>query len=152
MAPITGAYLAGIVIGQEGQLKHQITEKLGVIAYGFFVPIFFVSIGLEANARQALAGGGLAFTLWIVVAAVVTKVIGSGLGVKAVGFTWPESLRVGTGMISRGEVALIVSGIGLSSGVIGPEIFAAMVLMTLATTLVTPLLLRVVFKEQAAAH
>ncbi|MDB4897085.1 MAG: cation:proton antiporter [Firmicutes bacterium] len=152
MAPITGAYLAGIVIGQEGQLKHQITEKLSVIAYGFFVPIFFVSIGLEANARQALAGGGLAFTLWIVVAAVVTKVIGSGLGVKAVGFTWPESLRVGTGMISRGEVALIVAGIGLSSGVIGPEIFAAMVLMTLATTLVTPLLLRVVFKEQAAAH
>lgn len=146
MAPITGAYLAGIVIGQEGQLKHQITEKLSVIAYGFFVPIFFVSIGLEANARQALAGGGLAFTLWILVAAVVTKVIGSGLGVKAVGFTWPESLRVGTGMISRGEVALIVSGIGLSTGVIGPEIFSAMVVMTLFTTLVTPLLLRVVFR------
>lgn len=147
MAPITGAYLAGIVIGQEERLKHQITEKLSIMAYGFFVPVFFVSIGLEANAREALGGSGLAFTALIVLAAILTKVVGSGLGVKAVGFTWPESLRVGTGMVSRGEVALIVAGIGLSAGLIGKEIFSAMVLMTLATTLVTPLLLRLVFRE-----
>lgn len=151
MAPITGAYLAGIVIGQDEQMRHPVTEKLSVAAYGFFVPVFFVSIGLEANARQALAGGGLAFTLWIVLAAVVTKVIGCGLGVKVARFNWLEALRVGTGMISRGEVALIVSGIGLSSGVIGPEVFSTMVLMTLVTTLVTPLLLRLVFREERGA-
>lgn len=151
MAPITGAYLAGIVIAQEESLKHRITEKLSILAYGFFVPIFFVSIGLEANLLEALAGGALAFSVWIVLASVLTKVVGSGLGVKAIGFTWPESLRVGTGMVSRGEVALIVSGIGLTAGLIGAEIFSTMVLMTLFTTLVTPLLLRVVFRDGKGA-
>lgn len=145
VAAITGSYLVGVLVGRQHDLSHQVAEKLSVLAYGFFVPVFFVSIGLEADAIGALkANPMLAF--WIVLAAIVTKVVGSGLGVKAVGFSLTESLRVGTGMISRGEVALIVSNIGLAAGVINKEIFSVMVVMTLVTTLVTPLLLRVVFK------
>lgn len=146
VAAITGSYLVGVVIAQQHDLAHAIVEKLSVLAYGFFVPIFFVSIGLEANAVEAIKANP-SLTLWIVLAAVLTKIIGSGLGVKLVGFSLTESIRVGTGMISRGEVALIVSNIGLAAGVISAEVFSVMVIMTLVTTLVTPLLLRVVFKR-----
>jgi Kef-type K+ transport system membrane component KefB len=147
VAAITGSYVAGVLIAGHGDLGHQVAEKLGVLAYGFFVPVFFVSIGMEANAVAALQGN-VWLVIWIVLAAVVLKVIGSGLGVRAVRFSVPESVRVGIGMISRGEVALIVSNIGLAAGVISRDVFSVMVLMTLATTLVTPILLRLVFKEE----
>jgi Kef-type K+ transport system membrane component KefB len=155
VAAITGAYLMGVLIAQHHDLRHQVAEKLSIMAYGFFVPLFFVSIGLEANAREAITSSGM-LALWIVLASIITKVIGSGLGVKVLGFNFKESLRVGTGMISRGEVALITAGIGKSAGVISDEVFSVMVIMTLATTLVTPILLRFVFPrsaqhEQAAA-
>lgn len=150
VAAITGAYLVGVLIAQHHDLSHQVVEKLSILAYGFFVPVFFVSIGLEANAVSALAANP-ALAIWLVIAAVVTKVIGSGFGVKLVGFSLTESIRVGTGMISRGEVALIVANIGLAAGVISQEVFSVMVIMTLVTTLVTPLLLRIVFKEKAAS-
>ncbi len=149
VAAITGSYLLGVIIAQHHDLSHAIVEKLSVLAYGFFVPVFFVSIGLEANAISAFKAAPLLATL-IVIASIITKVIGSGLGVAAVGFNATESIRVGTGMISRGEVALIVAGIGLSAGVINQEIFSVMVIMTLATTLVTPILLRMVFKGGSA--
>ncbi|HYF76731.1 MAG TPA: cation:proton antiporter [Symbiobacteriaceae bacterium] len=150
VAAITGSYLVGVMIARHGDLGHQVGEKLGILAYGFFVPIFFVSIGLQANALEALRGNGLLVAA-IVVASIITKIIGSGLGVKLVRFSWAESLRVGIGMISRGEVALIVAGIGLTQGVITQDVFSIMVIMTLATTLVTPILLRLTFPSQAGA-
>lgn len=149
VAAITGSYLMGVLIAQHQDLSHEVTEKLSVLSYGFFVPIFFVSVGLEANAVTALAADPV-LALWLVVAAILGKLLGSGLGVKAVGFTTMESIRVGTGMISRGEVALIVANIGLAAGVISQDIFSVMVIMTLVTTLVTPLLLRIVFKDKQA--
>lgn len=151
VAAITGSYLVGVVIAQHGDLGHQIGEKLGILAYGFFVPIFFVSIGLEADAIGAMKGN-LNLVFWIVFASIICKIIGSGVAVKLVRFNFMESLRVGIGMISRGEVALIVSNIGLAAGVINQQIFSVMVIMTLATTLVTPLLLRLVFPNQEAAQ
>lgn len=149
VAAITGSYLVGVVIAQQHDLAHAVVEKLSVLAYGFFVPIFFVSIGLEANAVEALKSNPM-LALWLVLAAILTKIIGSGLGVRVVGFSLQESIRVGTGMISRGEVALIVANIGLAAGVISSGVFSVMVIMTLVTTLVTPLLLRVVFKKAEA--
>lgn len=145
VAAITGSYLAGVLYGQT-RFKHEIEEKLKVICYGFFVPVFFVSIGLEADAGAL--GGSVLFTALIVAVAIVTKVIGSGLGVKLTGFGFIESVRVGIGMISRGEVALIVAGIGLANKVINTEIFSIMVMMTLATTLITPVLLKMAFPRQ----
>lgn len=146
VAAITGAYIVGVLIAQEHDIVHKVVERISVTAYGFFVPIFFVSIGLEADAVKALSANPW-LALWIVLAAIFTKVIGSGIGVRLVGFDTNESMRVGVGMISRGEVALIVSNIGLVAGVINNDIFSVMVIMTLATTLITPILLRVVFKR-----
>lgn len=151
VAAITGSYLLGVMIAQQHDLVHEVSEKLSILAYGFFVPVFFVSIGLEADAVKALQENPL-LTVLIVIAAILTKVIGSGLGVKLVGFNTAESIRVGTGMVSRGEVALIVSNIGLAAGVISQEVFSVMVIMTLVTTLVTPLMLRLVFPNSGAVQ
>lgn len=142
VAPITGAYIAGVLFAQT-RFRERIEHGLQAMAYGFFVPVFFVSIGLEANARTL--GGSLKFTLLIIGVAILTKLIGSGLGSKLSGFTWGESVRFGIGMISRGEVALIVAGYGLEHKIIDESIFSMMVIMTLVTTLITPVLLRLVF-------
>jgi Kef-type K+ transport system membrane component KefB len=119
------------------------------ITYGFLVPIFFVSIGLEANVR-AIAGALVPFLVVLFVIAVVSKVIGAGLGARLAGLTNAESLRVGVGMISRGEVGLIVAGIGVQQGIISSEVFSMVVVLVLLTTLVTPLLLRMVFPKMPA--
>ena len=142
VAAITGSYLAGVMLTLHPDLKEALEERLSVLAYSFFVPIFFVNIGLEADLVDALAASGPAFVLLILAVAVAGKIVGSGLGVRPFGFGWLESLRVGIGMVSRGEVALIVAGIGLQEGVISQAVFSVMVVMTLFTTLITPILLR----------
>jgi Kef-type K+ transport system membrane component KefB len=116
------------------------------LTYAFFVPVFLISIGLKANART-LGTEGLAFAIAIIVVAILGKVLGCGLGARLGGFDWRESLRVGVGMVSRGEVGLIVAAVGLSSGLIHQNEYSTMVVMILATTLVTPLLLRWVFPK-----
>jgi Kef-type K+ transport system membrane component KefB len=140
-------------------MKHVVEEKLHTITYAFFVPIFFVGIGLEANARPIFMPLAhlptmtrtewlvLIFTLLICAIAVFTKVWGCQAGAKLAGFTSKESLRVGVGMISRGEVGIIVALVGLNAGIIDSEVFSMMILMVLVTTLVTPLWLKVVFKK-----
>lgn len=142
VAAITGSYLAGVMLTLHPDLKHHVEERLAVLAYGFFVPIFFVNIGLESDVVAAVAESGAGFLILILAAAVLGKVVGSSLGVRPFGFRWIEALRVGIGMVSRGEVALIVAGIGLQEGVISQPVFSVMVVMTLFTTLVTPVLLR----------
>ena len=84
----------------------------------------------------------------ILLVAVLGKVLGCGLAVRATGFNFVESLRVGVGMTSRGEVGLIVAGVGLGYGVIGKEVFSMVVVVVLVTTMITPLLLRLVFPGQ----
>ncbi len=143
LAAITGAFIAGVGLGRS-HLRDKIESKMRVITYGFLVPIFFVSIGLEANLRE-ITGSLLPFLIVLFVVAVVSKVIGAGLGARLAGLNTAESLRVGTGMISRGEVGLIVAGIGVRQGIISAEIFTVVVVLVLLTTLITPLLLRYVF-------
>jgi len=108
--------------------------------------MFFISIGLEANARDL--GPRAMFTLVLVIVAIVAKMIGAGGFARLFGFSKAESIRVGIGMISRGEVGLIVAGYGLAHGIIGQDVFSASVLMVLATTIVTPPLLRVAFERR----
>jgi Kef-type K+ transport system membrane component KefB len=148
MAAITGAFLAGVFFGRT-HAKHQIERGMNPLTYGFFVPIFFVSIGLEANAR-AIGWEGLSFVVLIILAAIVSKIIGCGVGARIGGYSWRESWRIGIGMVSRGEVGLIVASVGLASGLISEAVFSAIVVMVLATTLVTPLLLRWAFQQQPA--
>ncbi len=147
VAAITGAYIAGVLFAQT-KFHHYLAERLRIVAYGLFVPIFFVSIGLEADIHTL--SGGLTYTLLIILVAIVGKIIGGGLGARVAGMTNADSFRFGVGMVSRGEVALIVSGIGLASGVIDSRIFSVMIIMTLVTTLVTPVLLRAVFARGTA--
>jgi Kef-type K+ transport system membrane component KefB len=145
VAAITGAFLAGLLFART-PLRHHIEARMHTLAYSWLVPVFFVSIGLEANAR-ALGLGGLPFALLIVVVAVLSKVLGCGIGAWLGGFSNSEALRLGVGMTSRGEVGLIVASVGLNAGLIGEKVFASMVLMILATTLLTPVMLRALYPE-----
>ncbi|MCG3152199.1 MAG: Na(+)/H(+)-K(+) antiporter GerN [bacterium] len=161
VAFITGSYVAGLLIAQT-HYKHLVEERISTITYSLFVPVFFINIGLNADARPlfapftALAQGGtpewgaFLFTVAICVVAVIAKVGGCYLGCLPAGFKSLEALRVGVGMISRGEVGLIIANIGVQSGIINQTIFSVMVVMVLVTTLVTPPLLKLVFSGAAA--
>jgi Kef-type K+ transport system membrane component KefB len=142
VAAITGAFIAGLCLGRaEHPIKEKIEEGLYHINYGMFVPIFFVSIGLQANLRL-LDATILPFALILTGAAIVSKIVGAGAGGLLTGFDRNSSLRLGIGMVSRGEVGLIVAALGISSGIITEETFAAVVLVVLVTTVITPPLVR----------
>jgi Kef-type K+ transport system membrane component KefB len=147
MAAITGAFLAGLFFARTN-LRHYIEERMHVLAYSWLVPIFFVSIGLEANAR-AVGLSGLPFALAVVGVAFLSKVLGSGLGARLAGFSNGDALRLGVGMISRGEVGLILVAVAQDDGLIDDAVFATVVLMVLVTSLVTPLLLRLLYPQVA---
>jgi len=143
MAAITGTFVAGLMFSRTDE-KKKIETGLAPLAYAFFVPIFFVNIGLEVNLRE-LSISALWVMLILSAIAIIGKIIGSGLGAKLGGFSWLESLQLGIGMVSRGEVGLIVATIGLEAGLLNASIFSAIVGMVLVTTLVTPPLLRTSF-------
>lgn len=140
VAAITGAFVAGVFFGRT-HFREQIGRGMHTITYAFFVPIFLVSIGLRANLRDIDAAGFL-FLLALIVVAIVSKVIGSGIGARLGGFSNLSSFQVGLGMVSRGEVGLIITTIGLTAGLVTTKEYSQVVIMVLATTLVTPLLLR----------
>jgi Kef-type K+ transport system membrane component KefB len=147
VAAITGSYLAGVLFAQT-PYKHRIDAGVHPLTYSMLVPVFFISIGLATNGREL--GERVGFTIALLVVAVATKAFGCGLLARAAGFDTQESVRVGVGMISRGEVGLIVAGYGLAHGIIGRDVFSASVLMVLVTTMITPPLLRMVFPRGAA--
>jgi Kef-type K+ transport system membrane component KefB len=109
--------------------------------------LFFVSIGLQANLRL-LTGDLMPFALVMTVLAVITKVIGAGGGARLGGLNQKGSIRIGVGMISRGEVGLIIAAIGVSSGVLLPEVFTVVVFVVLVTTIITPPLVRWSFSDK----
>jgi Kef-type K+ transport system membrane component KefB len=145
VAAITGAFLAGAGL-QRSYHREEIERGLSRLAYAFFVPLFLVDIGLKSNAR-VLGSSGLLFATVFVLTAAASKVIGSGLGGWLGGLDRRAALRMGVGMISRGEVGLIVAGVGVSEGLLSPNLFTNAVLMVLATTLITPPLLRWAFSR-----
>lgn len=149
MAAITGTFLAGLFFARTPE-KQEIESGLHALAYSFFVPIFFVTIGLNVNIRE-LDASALWIMLIITVVAIIGKIIGSGLGAKMGRFTWRESLQIGIGMVSRGEVGLIVAKVGLDQGLLSTDLFSAIVGMVLITTLVTPPMLRASFAKRPAA-
>jgi Kef-type K+ transport system membrane component KefB len=140
MAAITGAFLAGLMFARTPE-KSRIEPGLLALAYSLFVPVFFVTIGLDINLRTLQIS-----TLWLLLAistiAILTKIAGAGLGARAGGFSWREAVQLGAGMVSRGEVGLIVTSIGLREAIVDNTEFSAVVGMVLVTTLVTPPLLR----------
>lgn len=150
VAAITGAFIAGVALGRS-HLHKQISEGIRTLAYAFFVPIFLVNIGLSANLR-VLSPTDLGLAAAVCVVAVVSKIIGSGLGARLGGLSWRESLRVGVGMVSRGEVGLIVAGVGVANGFMAANVFTVTIVMVLFTSLITPGLLRLAFQEKGLQH
>lgn len=149
MAPITGAFLAGLVLSRS-PFKERIKKQFSSVAYGIFVPVFFVSVGLSANAR--LIDSSVAWLLIVLtLGAVVGKVLGSGLGSYWGGLNRREALQLGLGMMSRGEVGLIIANNGINSGIISPQIFAVVVGIVIITTLATPIFLRLSFRQPQKA-
>lgn len=140
VAAITGAFIAGLALAGSEE-KSRIEEGFHTLNYAFFVPLFMVSIGLMVNAR-ALSAGAFGFAAVLSLVAIASKVVGCGLGGRFGGATWLESLRLGIGMVSRGEVGLIVASVVVSSGVIDSDIYAITVIVVLVTILITPPLLR----------
>ena len=145
VAAITGAFLAGLGLSRS-HLRDEIEHGVSRLAYGFFVPIFLVDIGLRSNLRE-MQSDQWGFAAVIVGVAILSKPIGAGLGSWLGGFDPGSSIRLGLGMISRGEVGLIVAGIGISEGYLGPELFRVAVLVVLSTTLITPPILRWAFSR-----
>jgi Kef-type K+ transport system membrane component KefB len=148
VAGITGAFLVGIFLGRT-PYHNRIEDGMQTMTYAFFVPIFFASIGLHANIFS-LQGSLIGFAIALCAVAILTKVVGAGLGASLAGLPRGESAQIGLGMISRGEVGLIVASVGIREGIIGEDLFAVTVLMVLVTTLVTPILLRWSFNHEAA--
>ena len=145
MAAITGSFIAGLMYARTKE-KVEIERGLRSLSYGLFVPIFFINIGLHVDIR----GMGLS-SVWILLiislAAILGKILGSGLGARIGKFSWLESLQLGIGMISRGEVGLIVATVGLQENLLYPELYTSIVGMVLITTLITPPLLRASFAK-----
>jgi Kef-type K+ transport system membrane component KefB len=140
MAAITGAFVAGLMFSRSSE-KERLERGFNALAYGLFVPIFFVSIGLTINIRQ-LRLQDLWLLLTITAVAVLGKLIGSSLGAYWGGFNRQESLILGAGMVSRGEVGLILASVGVANQLLSTTEFTSIVGMILATTLLTPPLLR----------
>jgi Kef-type K+ transport system membrane component KefB len=145
MAAITGAFLAGLMFARS-PLKDRIENGISPLAYGLFVPIFFIDVGLKVNGRELI---GEAFWLFVAmtVVAVIGKVVGASLGAGLSGFNLRESLQLGAGMMSRGEVGLIVASIGITEGVVPQSTFSAVIGMVIITTLLTPPTLRWLFRK-----
>jgi Kef-type K+ transport system membrane component KefB len=142
MAAITGAFLAGLMFARSPE-RENLEPRISALAYGFFVPIFFVDIGLSVDIKAVFPTVG--FTLIVILVAVASKLFGAGLGARWAGFSWRESAQLGSAMVSRGEVGLIIAAVGLSAGLVSDSVFASIVGMVIVTTLITPPMLRSLF-------
>ena len=107
MAAITGAFIAGLMLARSPE-KARFESGVHALAYGLFVPIFFVNIGLSVD-LHSMTADALLLLLAVLLAAVLGKTLGAGLGARLGGFPWPSALQLGVGMIARGEVSLVVA-------------------------------------------
>ena len=150
VAELFGAFVAGLAISSEKDVKY-ISNRFETLSYMFLSPVFFASIGLTMNGIN-MNGKMVLFTVLLLAVAIITKIIGCGLGAKVCKYTNQESLQIAMGMISRGEVALIVAAKGQKLGLMGDEVFAPIIIMVVATTIITPVFLKFVFKDNHEEH
>lgn len=143
VAAIIGAYIAGVAISLTNW-KNEVFEKVETISYAVFVPVFFTSIGVSAQFIGIANHLGLIIGLSVL--AIATKLVGSAIGAKMAGFEMRSSLGIGSAMVSRGEVALIIAAIGLESALLSQDMFAVVVVVVLVTTIATPPMMKLFFK------
>lgn len=145
VADITGAFIAGMVISNT-EHSNYIAARFETLSYIFLSPVFFASIGLKVSLPD-MTGSIILFSVLLVVVAVLTKVIGCGVGAKLCKFTNRESIQIGAGMVSRGEVALIVATKGASLGLMSTVFFGPIIIMVVVTTIIAPILLKLAFRN-----
>ena len=148
VADITGAFMAGLVLSNTPR-KHYIMNRFDTTAYMLLSPIFFASIGIKVIVPE-MTPALIAFSIALVIMAILTKVLGCGIGAKICRYTTQEAIQIGTGMVSRGEVALIVASKGSAFGLMGSVFFGPIVIMVVVTTVITPVLLKLVFSKKSS--
>lgn len=146
VADITGAYVAGLVLSKS-KFSAYISNRFETVSYVLLSPIFFASIGLMVVLPE-MSFAIVAFAVILALIAIVTKIIGCGIGAKVCDFTKKESVQIGCGMVSRGEVALIVASKGASMGLMSSAMFGPVIIVVVATTIISPILLKMAFKSK----
>lgn len=144
IADITGAYVAGVILCNLSD-RDYIEKKVDVSSYMVFAPLFFAGIGLKTSI-SSMNGQLLLFSVCFVIIALLGKVIGCGLCSRLLKFNGKDSLKIGIGMMARGEVALITAQKGLSAGLLTSDYFTAVILLILASSIITPVLLKRQYK------
>jgi Kef-type K+ transport system membrane component KefB len=150
VADITGAFLAGLVISNTERTKY-IASRFEILSYMLLSPIFFASIGISVE-LPAMSLNIIIFSVLLLVIAVLSKILGCGIGSKLCGYSMRESFQTGVGMISRGEVALIVASKGNALGLMSPVFFGPTIIMVVVTTIITPIFLKLAFKLKRGEH
>lgn len=145
IADITGAYVAGIILCSLKDSDY-IAEKMDINSYMLFGPVFFASIGLKTDI-SSFSSNLIVFCIGFVLVALLTKIIGCGIASRLCGFKGFDTLKIGIGMMTRGEVALIVAQKGLSAKLISPEYFTAVILLIIISSIVTPILLKLLYAK-----
>jgi Kef-type K+ transport system membrane component KefB/mannitol/fructose-specific phosphotransferase system IIA component (Ntr-type) len=144
LAMIIGAYIAGLSLSKT-DIAAVIQERIHGL-YEFFVPLFFAVMGMMVNVGEIFSAPVLVFGAVYTLVAILSKIIGCGGPALLLGFNAKGALRIGAGMVPRGEVALIIAGIGLASGALGNQLFSVIIVMTLVTTVAAPPLLNAALK------
>ena len=146
IADITGAYVAGVVLCNLHDVKY-VERKVDVSSYMVFAPIFFAGIGLKVS-FESMNPTLMLFSIAFVAVALMSKIIGCGSVSKLCRFNWNDSLKIGVGMMTRGEVALITAQKGLNAGLITSDYFTAVILMILVSSILAPILLKLLYKNK----
>lgn len=149
VADITGAYVAGIILSSLDDSEY-IDRKMDINSYMLFGPVFFASIGLQTNIRT-LDMSILLFSAAFVLVGMLSKIIGCGLAGRITGFKGKNALKIGVGMMTRGEVALIVSQKGLAVGLMDSKFFTSVILLIICSSILTPVLLKILYTEKKKA-
>ncbi|OON93145.1 MAG: sodium:proton antiporter [Candidatus Epulonipiscioides saccharophilum] len=147
IADITGAYVAGIVLYNLSSSEY-IIGKIDINSYMLFSPIFFTGIGLKTEIN-GFTLPVILFTVAFVLIALLSKIIGCGYGAKVMGFNNQEALKIGVGMMARGEVALIVAQKGLNAGLMDPVLFSAVIMLVVISSIATPIILKILYARDA---
>lgn len=145
IADITGAYVAGIILCSI-QDSHYIEEKIDINSYMLFGPVFFASIGLKTSI-DGIDSAMILFSIGFVIVALISKIIGCGLMSRLCGFKGYDCLKIGVGMMTRGEVALIVAQKGLSVGLMSSQYFTAVILLIIISSVSVPIILKLLYAK-----
>lgn len=148
VSDITGAFVAGLILSNNKKTTFML-NRFDTVSFMLLSPVFFASVGLKVT-LGSMSAQIVLISLILLVVAILTKVIGCGVGAKACGYTPLQSVKIGIGMISRGEVALIVATKGANLGLMNEQYFAPIIIVVVATTIITPILLKTIYKYQAA--